>query len=222
MAVPTPPPAAGPSDLPDTSSISRAVDEVLARPEFRPESEGLMERLWNGVLELLDDVFGGLFSSAAEFLGGDGLLARLVFWWMVLVLAAIVGHFVWTLLQLRQPRTATAGGPGGAGGPPVNELPDASSALDDARALAASGRFADAMHALYAGTLHWLDTAGQLRFEESKTGGDYVRELSASPHRPFFRRILAVFYPVAFGGRIAQAQAFREMRASASAMGVPE
>ena len=60
-----------------------------------------------------------------------------------------------------------------------------------------------------------------MRFDESKTGGDYARELSGSPHRSPFRRLLSAFYPVAFGGRTASAGAWETMRASATELGVP-
>ena len=70
------------------------------------------------------------------------------------------------------------------------------------------------MHLLYLASLRSLDEQGQVRYAEAKTGGDYLVELSGEARRAW-RRLLASFYPVAFGGRPAAEDGWRAMRAAA-------
>lgn len=60
----------------------------------------------------------------------------------------------------------------------------------EAEALAAAGRFTEAAHALYRGVLVMLASHKLVRLHESKTSGDYARELRrrGSPAYAAFRR----------------------------------
>ena len=66
--------------------------------------------------------------------------------------------------------------------------------------LAADGRFEEAAHALYRGVVATLVVRERLRFDSSKTSGDYARELRArgsssyAPFREFSRRFDVVVY----------------------------
>ncbi len=70
----------------------------------------------------------------------------------------------------------------------------------DADLLAADGRYEEAAHALYRGVVATLVVRERLRFDPSKTSGDYARELRArgsssyAPFRDFSRRFDLVVY----------------------------
>lgn len=72
--------------------------------------------------------------------------------------------------------------------------------LDEARRLAGEGRYADAMHVLYAAILEALSQQRVIRLHSSKTGGDFTRELRGRGHpaheafRMFVRRLDRLFY----------------------------
>ncbi|MGH7710434.1 MAG: DUF4129 domain-containing protein, partial [Gemmatimonadaceae bacterium] len=72
--------------------------------------------------------------------------------------------------------------------------------FDDARRLAREGRYADAMHVLYAAILEALAQQRLVRLHSSKTSGDFARELRGRAHpaydafRTFARRFDRLFY----------------------------
>jgi hypothetical protein len=72
--------------------------------------------------------------------------------------------------------------------------------LDDARRLAADGRYVEAIHLLYAAVLDTLAQQRAVRPHLSKTSGDFARELRARGHpsydtfRVFVRRFDRLFY----------------------------
>jgi hypothetical protein len=72
--------------------------------------------------------------------------------------------------------------------------------LDEARRLAHEGRYADAMHVLYAAILDVLSHQRLVRLHSSKTSGDFARELRGRGHpaydafRVFVRRFDRLFY----------------------------
>jgi hypothetical protein len=72
--------------------------------------------------------------------------------------------------------------------------------LDEARRLAREGRYADAMHVLYAALLEALSQQRLIRLHSSKTSGDFARELRGRGHpaydafRIFVRRFDRLFY----------------------------
>ena len=70
----------------------------------------------------------------------------------------------------------------------------------DAEVLAVEGRFEEAAHALYRGVVATVVARERLRFDPSKTSGDYARELRArgsssyAPFQEFNRRFDVVVY----------------------------
>ncbi|HEY7236660.1 MAG TPA: DUF4129 domain-containing protein [Gemmatimonadaceae bacterium] len=71
----------------------------------------------------------------------------------------------------------------------------------EAEQLASSGRYTEAAHALYRAALAMLEAKGLVRLHESKTSGDYARELrrrGAPAHTPF-RRFGARYDRIIYG-----------------------
>ena len=71
----------------------------------------------------------------------------------------------------------------------------------DAELLAANGQFTDAAHALYRAALAMLAVKGLVRLHESKTTGDYARELRrrGAPVQAPFRRFGARYDRIIYG-----------------------
>src|SRR6266576_3039016 len=71
----------------------------------------------------------------------------------------------------------------------------------DAELLAANGQFTEAAHALYRAALAMLAVKGLVRLHESKTSGDYARELRrrGAPVQAPFRRFGARYDRIIYG-----------------------
>ena len=105
-----------------------------------------------------------------------------------------------------------------------DELPDvlsrsgrASDPWREAEALAASGQFTEAAHALYRATIAMLAASGSVRFHESKTSGDYARELrrrAVSAYTPF-RRFGARYDRLIYGSGSCSAEDYSALLADA-------
>jgi hypothetical protein len=82
-----------------------------------------------------------------------------------------------------------------------------------AQALAAEGRYTEAVHALYAAVIEELAAGRAIRPHASKTSGDYVRELrnAGSPLAPQFRSFSRRLDRVIFGLRDCTADDFESL-----------
>ena len=71
----------------------------------------------------------------------------------------------------------------------------------EAERLAADGRYTEAAHALYRATLSLLAAAGIVRLHDSKTSGDYARELRrrGDPSHTAFRRFGSRYDRIIYG-----------------------
>lgn len=200
--------------LPDSASVHRAVEAVYRRPEYAPaDKESLWDRMWEAVargLAWLLDQFG--------FMRGLRFSSPVLYWAVLALLAAaalaIVATLVWSAVRTtaaegpRARRTEAAARPG---------RPRTADDWDEeARRLAAEGRLREASVALYHALLLRLERSGDLRYDASKTPGDYRREVrgrdaAARTLTGFLRR----FEPVAFGGRAVDGEAYEALRQAA-------
>ena len=130
---------------------------------------------------------------------------------------ALLLHLVWTILALKEPLRRKDASPHASPIIALSSQPHLAAAAE----LAAAGRYLEASRELYLGAILWLDGTGRARYQESKTGKEYARELSGSPLLKPFRKLLGTFYPIAFGGRPADRDSFEEMRSAAETTGVP-
>lgn len=197
--------------------VSRALEEILARPEFAPPPPSPVLDWISQALGAVWDFLRGLFPGFAL---GEG--ARGILFWLVIATLALTG----LLLALRlaryrpkgqwRPRTRTRGGPAAGREEAAPTTADGWETL--ARDLAARGRWREAAMALYQAVLQRLAARGTIRLDPAKTPGDYRRESrrDAESHRlldAFLRR----FEPLAFGGRTADAEAFERLLEAAGA-----
>lgn len=206
------------SALPTAPDVSRAVEKVYARPELAPPEKGWLDPVWkfiDRVLERIAEAIGGLF-------GGITPSASPVLFWVVVALLGAAGLALIVYLLFRMldnlseadpqaARQAKAGAPG--------RPRDAHGWEEEARRLAAQGRYRDAAVALYQGMLLRMEAAGAVRYDPAKTPGDYRME--ARPHslaRPL-GAFLRAFEPAVFGGRRMDADVYERLRGAAAEAG---
>jgi hypothetical protein len=198
--------------LPGAVEVQQAVARVYARPEYA-ERHGLRE--W--INRKLAEAFGWLGDRLGSF--SELRLSHPWIWWtvviwLVITVVVLLGHLIWTTWQAA--RRAEPAAP--AAGKTARTRPRTAADWEaEAARLAAEGRLREASAALYQALLLRLDGRGAVRFDPSKTPGDYRRE--ARPHPEAARALgvfLRLFEPVAFGGRALDAEGWERMRLAAA------
>jgi hypothetical protein len=199
--------------IPSAEEVQQAVARVYARPEYQ-EHHGIRD--W--INRKLAEAFGWLSDKLGSF-SELRLSHPWIFWlvvgWLAIAAVALLAHLVWTAVQAARRGEPEAGGATGK----AAKLKPRSAADWEAEAarLAAEGRLREASAALYQALLLRLDGRGAVRFDPSKTPGDYRRE--ARPHPEAARALtgfLRLFEPVAFGGRGLDAEGWERMRTAAA------
>jgi hypothetical protein len=167
--------------------IRDTVAAVFRDPDYNRFS--LIERIWSWLSDVLQALFMRL---------GPGRVPVSVFWLMVaLIGTALVLLLARALLplmlqrQAKRARRAEASGATGRDG----------DLWADARLHAAHGDYTAAAHALYGALLQVIAGKGALELHESKTIGDYLRELAhrSSALRPRFRDFARSYELVIYG-----------------------
>ena len=205
--------------LPSSDEVHGALQRVLSVPPFTAPAPGPLRQLLSRISKAIDDLKYWALHQFSEWLGIGGVDRWLVVGVIVALSAALLYGAVRVLLR---PRAGNRAGrvPSGLSAAAL-VMPLVARRLNAARELASERRFDEAMDALYQGACLWLDDCGHARYEDEKTGGDYAREIASSELRVGFRRLLAGFYPVAYGGRSASLTTWERMRTAATELGVP-
>jgi hypothetical protein len=199
-----PPAAAAPADEAGDAyreQARSAVREVLARREFA-DLHADPYSLWRKILDWISGFFervGGVLKAM------PGWLFWVIFAWLVLTLAAILAHLIYTLVTLlRGTSSPLRGSP--KGGQVAGELLgikdlDFDAVHAEARRLLAAGDWPAATRYFYVAAILWLDRQGWIAFRKSKTNRDYIDELaSRAGIQGSFRQLTADFEPIVYGG----------------------
>jgi hypothetical protein len=202
-----------PAALPTAERVQHAVATVYQRPEYA-------ER--HGFGDWLRETFGQAADWFAELIGGLLRMREtnpLVFWvivaWLGGTAIAIVAHLVWTAMQ-----AARMGDDAPERAPRLAKPRTAADWEADALRLAAEGRLREAAAALYQALLLRLDAREVVRYDPSKTPGDYRGEARRHPEAArALGAFLRLFEPVAFGGRALDADGWERLRAAAEGAG---
>ena len=141
-------------------AIADTVAAVLRAPEFA-RHQGVS--LWTIVLRWLLALVGRLFQATAEH-PAIGMVVR----------AATVAALVLVLARIVYVALAQRGDAHPGHGARLDRATDWAAT---AQRLAGEGRFTDAAHALYLALLASVARRGLVTVHESKTAGDYLREL---------------------------------------------
>jgi hypothetical protein len=205
--------------LPGAAKVERALEQVYSQPEFRAQAAPpdvwawIRAKMAEGVMKLLEWLDG--FRAMQE---ARPVLFWIIVAWLVVTALALLAHIIYTSASaFSGGRSASSPGEDeqAARGPRGAAEWEA-----EARRAASEGRLREASIALYHAMLLRLDGRGAVRFDPSKTPGDYRRELRGHPEvaRPFaaFQR---GFEPVAFGGRPLDADGYERLRGAAGEAG---
>lgn len=197
-----------PTQLPDALQVQRAVATVYQRPEFA-ERHGFGEWVREQIARI-GDFFAELVGSLANLRTTNPVLFWIILAWLAVTAIAIVGHLVWTAVQAS--RLGRDDAP--AAKKARAEKPRTATDWDDeALRLAAAGKLREAAAALYQAFLLRLDAREVVRFDPSKTPGDYRREARRHPDAAkSLTAFLRLFEPVAFGGRDLDVEGWERMR----------
>lgn len=131
--------------------------------------------------------------------------------WCVLALLAILAHLIWTIRLLVWPNRHRQNAITGSSSIAV-KITSFEELYKMAQELAEKGAFAEAISLLILALLRLLDSVGTIRFHESKTNGDYVREYP-SDHvgRNEFRRFVLIFEQTIYGSFRGDRQTYSQM-----------
>ena len=192
---------------PEADAIRLEVRNILSDPRYAPRRsfrEWLFEKLSN--LEKPDVQLGGF--------------RTFLFWfflvWLILALLAILGHLAWTLLTLWRGLSGTGR---------QSRLSISARSREETRALcysdllsltselARQGAFRDAIGVMIVALLRRLDEWAVVRFHESKTSGDYVREYPVDRRgRGVFRQFVLAADQAVYGTKPCRAETYSEMK----------
>jgi hypothetical protein len=140
----------------------------------------------------------------------------LIVGWLILALAAILGHLIYTLWTILGGASRAAGSgssvrrhPGELLG--IRDL-DFDSVYAQAGRLLAAGDWLAATKYLYVAAILWLDRQGWIAFQPAKTNREYLGQLRDQGRlQGPFRRLTDGFEAIVYGGRPATGTTSREM-----------
>jgi hypothetical protein len=204
---------------PSAGAVERALAEVYARPEFAPREDTLVGRWLSALWQWLEDALNTLFQT----FGVEGKVGAAITWGVVgvgVVSALILAAWLFrgalrAWLRRGVARRAPRSRPG------VEERPGAERWEGEAGRAAAEGRWRDALLALYPALLLRLEVRGALRYDRSKTPGDYRRELARHADAGgAFDAFLLQYEPVAYGAHPLDGAGYLRALEQARALGV--
>jgi hypothetical protein len=199
---------------PDYSSERASMKSILAQRAYQSVTQvSALGRFREWLGNLLDKFFSGLirFGSHAPWIA-----------WLlrILLLAAICTALVWFLLRIeRHSRIRLI--------PDVEPSPGVPSArewqlwLRDAKTMAASGQWREAIHFVYWASIARLESKRLWPADRARTPREYLALLAATdPRKPNLKAITRTFERTWYGGRAAQASDFNAALEQAAALGV--
>jgi hypothetical protein len=151
-------------------------DTVAAIVKQRPYRRDVARSLLDRILDWLADIFTRVVNAIGE-IPHSRIIATIAFAVVAMLIVARVLYSA-RLRATEEEQTVFGRGVSTSSTDPWR----------DAELLAANGQFTEAAHALYRAALAMLATKGLVRLHESKTSGDYARELrrrGAPVHTPF-------------------------------------
>jgi len=189
-------------------SVRQVVRQVFARPEY--EWIETVRRHW------LRDLWWALRDWLARFSENHPTGARLLFWGALIALLALLFHLGFTVWRIYR---ATVAAPRAAAPGAAPMMLDARRLLARADALAADGRYTEALACRFVALVLELDRRRVLTFHPSKTPAEYAREAQlGDTGQANFAGLVTRLYRHVFGGEPADAAEYREFGAAAGAL----
>jgi hypothetical protein len=198
----------------DFGADRRSLDSILARPEYQGTSEiSAQDRFWEWVDNRINDLF--------EKLIGIGARAPWIGYVLeALLVGGLATALIWALLRLeRRYRMRLT--------PEVERASIAPSAREwqlwfrDAQAMAAQGRWREAIHFLYWASISRLESMRLWPADSARTPREYLRLLAGTdPRRTNLTALTRSFERTWYGGRDAGSADFQAASQMAAALGV--
>ncbi|HEY2851279.1 MAG TPA: DUF4129 domain-containing protein [Gemmatimonadaceae bacterium] len=186
------------------AAIHDTVASIVRQPAYRRDARTLLDRFIGWL--------GDLLARFTEMLGGmpHGRFVATIAATIIVVL--VIGRFAYAS-RLR----ATTFDDGSR---PRQVRGESADLWAEAEQLAAEGRFTEAAHAMYRATLFLLASGGQVRLHDSKTSGDYARELRRRGASAFgaFHHFGARYDRIIYGTGSCDASEYRALVADANAV----
>jgi hypothetical protein len=192
---------------PGVSAIRETTQKILNDPQFAPR-----KTFWQIVWEWFSEKF-----KNTHFPQISGGLANILLWslviWSILAMLAILGHLIWTIVVLLRNRSGRASADWGS----LTLLSSEQNMTYEElmariREFSAQGDFRQAVALLMIALFKRLDSAGMIRFHESKTNGDYLREFpSDRPGRTELGQLALAFDETVYGGKSCDLQTYRQL-----------
>lgn len=176
----------------DEAEATQAVaelQEILRDPQFQwvEEEPSLQQLLWDYLLRLLRRIL-------PDSLEGSPLLGRLMTGAGLLFLLAVLLYAARTFLQSFSP--AATGAPEG----PAADGHSSQTALQQAQDLSRSGDYRSAVRYLYLSTLLLLDEREVLRYDRTRTNGEYLESVAQRPElATTLKNVIDIFDRVWYG-----------------------
>lgn len=203
-------PAQSDEAAPAYAEVARALEDVLASPDFRQVEPSAFQSWLTAAWEALTDLLRTIPLQVPEGAGAAAawLLAVALAGLSAVALTLLLGRWIARLLNDRGGR--------GAGPPDNNGAAQPATAAEWARlaaARAAEGDLRAAATALYQGVLRVLDGKGVVRFHRSKTPGEYMVEAARHGGEPGgdAATFLRSFQRFRFGEATPTPAAYREL-----------
>jgi hypothetical protein len=175
----------------DVDTIRMHTRQILSEPDLAPR-----KTFWQWLTEKFSKW------DKPDLRVGSGwskLIWSIFVVWAILTLVAILIHALWTVRVLIWP-----GGPHDnatvAPGSESVKITSFEELYEMARTLAEKEAFCEAISVMMVAMLRLLDSIGIVRFHESKTNGDYIREYPPSLiSRNEFKKFVLTFEQVVYG-----------------------
>lgn len=182
-------------------------DTVAAIVRQLPYRRDIQNTLLDRLLQSIDEAFARLFGALRGVPHGRqaAVVAAVV---LALLVVARIVYAARLRTGVERRRTVFASGA------------EAADPWREAEHLAREGRYTDAAHALYRATLAGLAARGLVRLHESKTTGDYARELRRRTAASYavFRRFGSRFDRIIYGTGSCDAESYDALLADARAV----
>jgi hypothetical protein len=190
-------------ERPDAETVKMHTHQILSDIRFSPR-----KTFWQWLIEKLSNWKGPRLGLGT---GWTQVILWVFIFWCILTLAAILIHLIWTILILIPSRAGSSRvrmhlGSESLGSKSFEEL------LKIAQELAGKRAFREAVGILMLALLRWLDSGSLIRFHESKTNGDYIREYPTThPSCKDFKKFVIAFERTIYGGLQVDGQVYRQM-----------
>jgi hypothetical protein len=190
-------------DRADMETIKMHTRQILSEQNFAPNKTF---RQWLG--EKLFKWKGPKFDLGQ---GWGKFILWFITFWCTLSLIAILIHFILTIRLFIRSNVKPPGATRSLG-PKTVKVTSFEELYKMAQELAKNNAFREAVSMMMAALLRWLDSMNIVRFHDSKTNGDYIREYPSDyACRNEFRKFVLIFEQNVYGGLHSGRQIYQQM-----------